>query len=72
MSNGNGNIWPSVTVVFACIAIVVSLTILQGQTTSRVDSVRTELLNEVRALRAEMRSEFQQLRTREPVLSASS
>ena len=65
----NGNAWPTITVIFACIAIVVSLAILQGQTTSRVDMVRSELLNEVRELRSEMRAEFQRLR--EPIVSAS-
>ena len=61
MSN-NTNLWPSITVLVSALAIVISLTILQGQTHGRIDAVRSEVLTEVRALRSEMREEFQSLR----------
>ena len=57
----NGSRWSVVTVALSAVALVVSLTILQGQVHGRIDALRGEVLTEVRALRVEMRAEFHRL-----------
>ena len=57
----NGSRWSVVTVALSAVALVVSLTILQGQVHGRIDALRGEVLTEVRALRVEMRTEFHRL-----------
>ena len=46
----------------AVIAVLVSLAIYGGQTNARIDSARTEVLAEVRALRADVRAHVVALR----------
>ena len=42
--------WSVVAVVMSAVALIVSSLILQGQTNSRIDAVRTEVLNRVDAV----------------------
>lgn len=56
MEGNGGRGWSgAATIAIATAALLSSLLILNGQTNSRIDATRTELLQEIRAVRAEIR-----------------
>ena len=56
--------WATVTGTLAVLAIMVSLTLMQGQMHGRIDDMRREVLEEVRDLREDMQAEFAKLNAR--------
>ena len=56
--------WATVTGTLAVLAIMVSLTLMQGQMHGRIDDMRREVLEEVRDLRDDMQAEFAKLNAR--------
>ena len=54
--------WPVVAVVLAAVALVGSMMLLQGQTNSRIEAVRTEVLNKVDDTEDELRGELRAVR----------
>ena len=60
--NGAGPRWATITMTVTAIAIMVSLTIMQGQMHGRIDDMRREVLEEVRDLRDDMQAEFASLK----------